>query len=300
MKLSALFGCALLIATLSDSRLASQSAPAPVPETQLPETWLEGSIGPGAAVRVFIESAGWPKDGGLWGMYYYTKYWTPIALEGDWISPGRILMYEGDPGAESRLRPRFDLQLSAQGAVTGAWTSADGRRRLPVRLHRIARPPPFDIAIQRARRFADPRWPIEISYPEGWFLQVTDMELVVRSPDPQDMLFDNELRCERGRGLPPVPGEQDEPQAFQGGFYRTRAGWRVRVSNLRELGLEVPRTRVVGSMTFMSAETAYRAHNAWGYAGIGEGKEHLMIDGYEWVLCYDRLLDSDDRIQPRR
>ncbi len=57
--------------------------------------------------------------------------------------------------------------------------------------------------------------------------------------------------------------------------------------------------RQVGSTVLMSAEVGYRAHNPWGYAGISEAREHLVIDGAEWVHCFDRLLDSEDRIQPR-
>jgi hypothetical protein len=298
MKLRALLVCVLTIATLSDSRLGAQNAPAAVQETELPQTWLEGSIGPDAVVQLFIESAGWPKKGGLWGICYYTKYWTPISLDGEWVSPGRIVMNELDPVTDAPSGARFDLQLSADGAVTGTWISVDGRR-LPVRVRRVAQPAAFEIAIQKARRFAQPPWPVEITYPEGWFFQATDTSLVLRSPDPHDMFFDNELRCERGRGLPPVPAEREEPIPFHEGFYRAHDGWRVQVTSLVDAELSLPKTRTMGSVTFMSAETAYRAHNAWGYSGIREAKAYLVIDGDEWVYCVDRLLDTEGRIRPR-
>jgi hypothetical protein len=157
------------------------------------------------------------------------------------------------------------------------------------------------VAIQQPRRFADPRWPFEFSYPAGWFIHVTGAELVLRSPDPQDMLADNELQCEHGSGLPSVPDARSESQRFQGSFYLDHSGWKVQMGPgfCERENCESPKTRMMGPATFMSAEVAYRTGNVWGYGGMGDAREYLVIEGSEWAHCFDRLLDSEDRIQPR-
>ncbi len=191
--------------------------------------------------------------------------------------------------------------------MTGTWTSGDGRRTLPVRLRRIARPAAYEAAIQNPRRFADTRWPIEFNYPAGWFLEVTGTKLVMRSPDPLYMLFRNVLECKRGRGLPGVPVVEGAVVHFQGSYYRVSEGWRVDTGpgpgtdcrGREGRNCEPPKTRQAGSALLMSADIDYRSHGPWGYAGIAGAKEHLVIDGSEWVHCFDRLLDSEDRIRPR-
>jgi hypothetical protein len=263
---------------------------------------LEGTIGQNA-VRLFVETAGYPKEAGLWGMYFYTRYWTPIPLEGEQLSANSIQLLEGDP-SDSPLRPRFDLTMSGE-AVTGTWTSADGRRGVPVHLRRVAQPAAYDTAIRNAQRFTDVRWPMEFSYPVGWFLKVTGTTLVLRSPDPEDMLSDNVLTCERGRGLPSAPPPEGEPVHFQGSYYRTHDGWRVEEAPGPGANCDdgptcaSPTVRKVRSTLLMSAEASYRVFGPWGYGGLADSREYLVIDGSEWAHCFDRLLDSNDRIQPR-
>jgi hypothetical protein len=115
------------------------------------------------------------------------------------------------------------------------------------------------------RRFADARWPMEFSYPMGWFLEVTGTKLVVRSPDPQDMLFGNALECERGRGLPRVPAVEGAIEHFQGSYYRAHVGLQVVAGPVPDMNsqgrnCETPKTRPAGSTLLMSAETGYRAY----------------------------------------
>lgn len=160
-------------------------------------------------------------------------------------------------------------------------------------------------AMRRSRQFAHPRWAMTLNYPEGWFLHVTDTELVLRSRDPEDVIFDNELRCTRGSGLPSVPDNADDIYEFQGSFYRAQDGWRVKsglraTENCENDSCESPNTRRVGAVVIMSGEGGYRGYSPWGYSGVSSGTEHVVIDGDDWVHCYDRLLDSDDRIQARR
>jgi len=253
---------------------------------------------------MFIETAGWPKDDGLWGVYYYTSDVFPITLEGEQLPNGMIHMYEGDPGESRDHRARLDLKLGA--TVKGNWTPVGGGKMLPVRLRRTKKPAPFEIAVRTPRRFTHPEWPIQLTYPAGWFLEGSGSHFKLQSPDPQDMMFDNALTCNRGRGLPPAPGANEAAVEFEGAFYRTHGGWRIEgysggycESDTDRNSCVVPKTRHVGTMTIMSGDTAYRSHNAWGYAGMAEAIQHLVIDGDEWVHCVDRLLDSDSRISPR-
>ena len=157
MKLRACV-CLLVLTAGAGHRAVAQVPAARASEPQpFGDAWFEGTVG-NAAVRVYVGDAGWPKKDGLWGMYYYTQYWTPIPLEGNWVSRGRLRLVEGDPGSDA-LKPAFDLSVTPSGA-TGTWTSADEKRRVRVTWRRIPKPAPFDIAIRQARRFADPRWPL--------------------------------------------------------------------------------------------------------------------------------------------
>jgi hypothetical protein len=295
-----LCGCVALAAVLADSRPIAQTAtPAGQQPAELPETWLEGNIGR-RSLRMFLEAAGWPKDDGVWGVYYYTDDRFPITLEGERLPNGVIRVYEGDPGDSREDRARMDLSFGS--AVTGTWMPADGGKTLPVRLRRTKQPAPFEIAVRNARRFANPGWLMELTYPAGWFLEASGTHLKLRSPDPQDMMFDNALTCNRGRGLPRVPGANEAAVEFEGSFFRTHDGWRIEGSPTAHCERDscvVPKTRQVGTMIIMSGEASYRSHNGWGYAGIAETIQYLLIDGEDWVHCVDRLLDSDSRITPR-
>jgi hypothetical protein len=77
--------------------------------------WFEGTVGD-ATIRAYVGDAGWPKPNGFVGIYYYTKYWTPLRSTVTWIAPGRIGSLKGDPDSEAP-KPRFDLNLSRSGAV---------------------------------------------------------------------------------------------------------------------------------------------------------------------------------------
>ena len=228
-------------------------------------------------------------------MYYYTKYWTPIPIDGacitagDCLSNGRLRLAEGDP-QDAAVKPTFDLEVESSGQVTGNWTSADGARKLSVRLRKIPQPKPYDVAIQQPIRFADPRWLITFDYPQGWFLGVTETTLLLRSPDPMYLLFDKELRCSRGSRLPTAPTD-DSLRHLNGDFYLSRDGWVVKSGLLDRR--ERPNIRKQGTAVILSAESGYRGYTPWGYSGIASSNEYLFIDGAEWVQCMDRLFILD-------
>ena len=278
----------------------SSNAQTPATETQLQslgDVWLEGTVG-SAAVRVYIGDAGWPKSSGLWGMYYYTRYWSPLPLDGDWSGPGQIRLTEGEPGA-SAAQARFDLNVSARQSVDGTWTSADGRRVVPVKLRRVPKPPRFEIAIRRARLFSDPKWPITLRYPAGWRLDVTDTTLALRSPDPEDMIFNNELRCVRGSGVLAPPNTAASPIEFEWPFFRGATGWLVATDLAGECdtaACQPAQSRRIGNAEFMTATAGYRGHFPWGYMGLAEASFHFVVIGDEWAHCSDRVLDDATRI----
>ena len=284
-----------------DARQVSQTPPDVMAVPAYSEIWLEGTIGKDASVRLYIETAAHPKSAGpqpdgLWGMYYYTKYWAAIPIDGacvtvgDCLSTGRLHLEEGDPYRNAALKPRLDLEVQSSGQVTGSWTSADGTRKLPVRLRKIPQPEPYDVAIQHPTRFADPRWLITFEYPQEWFLGVTETTLLLRSRDPMYLLFDKELRCTRGSRLPRAP-KDDSLWHLNGDFYLSRDGWVVKssLSDQRER----PNIRKEGTAVIMSAESGYRGSTPWGYGGITSSNEYLFIDGAEWVQCTDRLFLFD-------
>jgi len=251
---------------------------------------------------MFVEAAGYPKNEGLWGVYYRTDDWTPVPMEGEELEPGRIRMFELLPSLSSRTGARLDLTLPKRGDVSGTWWSFEEGQTRAVRLRRVPQPPSYETAItKKTRRFADPRWPFEFSYPADWLMSASAESLVLRSHDPQAMLSGNTLTCERGSGLPVA--SPDEPfKEFRGSYYRTRDGWMVAAgpaSNCPGSSCEAPKTRRHGATLIMSAATSYRAHNPWGYAGIGEGMQYLIVAGNEWAHCFDGVLDSEARIQPK-
>ena len=250
---------------------------------------------------MFIEAAAYPRLEGLWGVYYRTSDETPIFLEGEELAPGRIRMFELSIVA-SRTGARFDLTLTKRADVAGTWWSFEEGQTFAVRLRRVAKPLSFEAAVkQKPRRFADPRWPFEFSYPAGWLLSASADKLELRSLDPQEMLYDYALTCERGSGVPNATAA--EPFiTFRGSYYRTRNGWMVAAAPTYDCpgdGCVAPKVRQHGSTVIMSAATAYRVYSPWGYAGIGEGTEILVVAGNEWAHCFDRALDSEARIQPR-
>jgi hypothetical protein len=278
--------CALAAAALAAQR-----------PDEFPDTWLEGTIGRGLRVHMYIGEAGWPMDHGLWGMYFYDSRWEPLPLEGARLPSGDLELFEGDPGRDAEPRARF--RLHPGGSVTGTWTSADGARTLTVNLARTRKPDPYDVAIRRPRRFIDPRWPFSFAYPDGWLVRAGETRLLVRSPDPEDMIFDTELACERGHGVPPAPRADAPPQLFRDTtFYRTPNGWvtsRGGMQDCAEPGTRCdPATsRTTGGLTVLSAEVGYRAYNAWGYAGEADRSDYLILRGDEWATCVNRLFPSD-------
>jgi len=233
--------------------------------------WLDGTIGGTLQVRVYFGLAGPPKEGGLWGMYYYTSIGTPIPLDGECVVDpdclnGRIRLVEGDP-REDGPKPIFELDVKAK-QVTGTWTSADGKRRLPVQLRPIAKPSPYEVAISqgRTRRFSDPRWPVEFDYPQGWLLQTTATTLTLRPPDPEAALYDERLECERGSEVPVVP-QRGEPAPVLGNFFLTRDGWRASPGSGLLAGscgedpgeCTTPETRKSRGVATMMGPVAYRS-----------------------------------------
>lgn len=305
--LAAALACGLVLAAGTWVASAqTQDAPAARPTQILDDTWLEGTVG-SLRIRAFVGEQGWPRDSAFWGMYYDVNTWMPIALDGDWIGPARIRLSEGDPRDE-RPKPHFLLNVSGR-AVEGTWTSADGHETRRVRLNRIARPPQFADAIRRGRRrFDDSRWPIAFDYPAGWRLDVSDSELTLRSPDPGEWLFDNELSCTRGQGLPTAPAPGDPPTEFQFAFFRGRDGWLAEQASGRWCEVDdscvAPSARTFPNGTLMSAAIGYRMYgpHGHGYRGMADADAHLIVAGRnEWVVCRDRLFDSPARLEvPRR
>jgi hypothetical protein len=140
-----------------------------------------------------------------------------------------------------------------------------------------------------------------LAYPSGWRLDADEGELDLLSPDPRDMMFDNQLACERGSGLPKVGDTEEAPVLFKGSFYRTKTGWLAATGLSGDCegdGCEVPATRQLGGVTFMRVDIEYRGHGPWGYRGLAAAREHLIVAGAEWVHCIDGVLDSDTRIEP--
>ena len=269
------------------------------------DAWFEGTIGY-APIRAYVGDAGWPKSDGVWGIYYYTKYWTPIALEGDWTRDGRLRLAEGDPGSDGP-RPHFDLTVTRSSA-NGTWRSEDGRRTVPVRLRRVPKPAGFKDAIRSARRFADPGWPITFDYPEGWRLDVTGTHLKLRSPDPEDMLFENELSCTLGAGVPDPPGPDEPPFEFRSPFFRASSGWLVNHAMSLEChsgsdtvteACEPIEAEEVRGATILRSNTGYRHYGPWGYMGAAETQSHLIIADGRWASCSDRLFDDESRLRAR-
>ena len=278
-------------------------APSPVaqPPQPLGEVWLEGVVG-GEAIRAYIGDAGWPKSKGLWGMYYSTKDWSPFPLDGAWTAPTQIRLSVGVPD-NAGAKPRFDLNISQARSVEGTWTSADGAQVLPVSLRRVPKPATFEVAIRRPQRFADPIWPIQLSYPVGWKLDVGDAALTLRSPDPKDMLFGNELHCVRGRGVPAPPRPGEPPQEFGWPFFRVASGWLAEAGMSGDCTTDTckpPKSRPTQAGVFLKSSTAYRSHGPWGYMGLAEASVYLVVAAQEWARCSDRLLDTDTRLSVAR
>ena len=251
---------------------------------------------------MYIGPAGWPlKEGLLWGAYFYTRVGTLIPLEGHREPSGAIVLYEGDPSAPHDEQPRFELTFAAGTAVSGTWTRADTQRTVRVRLKRVPQPAPFEKAIARPRTFDSPEWPFTFTYPDGWSLRYSDASLVLQSPDPFDLLFDNRLECSRGEGLPARPAAGEPATEFRGGFFLGHDGWLAPSDespnpscDQPESKCAAPPARSAGSARFMRTTTGYRSYNPWGYAGLAEARSYLVIDGSQWVHCVDRLLDSPD------
>jgi len=263
----------------------------------LGDVWLEGTVGR-EPVRAYIADAGWPKSTGLWGAYYFTKNWAGIALDGLWSAPGRIRLNEGDPDTAG-AKPRFDLTTSHPSSMEGTWTSADGVQVLPVKLRRMSKPAPFEVAIRRPRQFADPQWPIRLTYPVGWRLDVGATELTLRSPDPRDTMFGNELSCVRGRGVPVPPRRGDPPVNFQWPFFRGETGWLADAGtsgDCTDVDCKPADARSTRAGMFLKASAGYRSHGPWGYMGLANAEFYLVVVEQTWVFCKDRLLDTDTRI----
>jgi len=286
--------CFLMIAIWAQAQ-----KPAPG-KAALDDTWLEGTVGR-APVRMFVGPGGFPlPDGHIWGAYFYTRAWEFIPLDGERLASGVIRVYEGDPTLPQKSRAHLDMTLDSTGA-DGTWTSADGARKLPVELHKIAKPPLFKDAMAHPKTFADPNWPITFTYPDTWSLKNSGTSLVVQSPDPFDMIFENQVECERGTHPPPPPAAGEPPKEFRDGFYRTRDGWVVAKSTTQlcdepDSKCVAPHARSSRRAVLMDADIGYRAHNPWGFAGMGEAVGYLAIDGDRWAYCFDRVFDSRDRI----
>ena len=259
----------------------------------LDPTWLEGTIG-GQKVRMYLESAR-PDTETVFGIYYYERYGEPIVLASVASSAGSLVFNECDACDDLSGVPRLVLEMGRAGAlrVRGTWTSADGRRTLPVSLRRVG---DFvtSVPVSDLRRFADTRWPITFMYPAGWFVSVTPYELSVRPPDPEEMVWRNELRCEQGRGLPAPPAPGEPPVEFDPPFVRTPFGWRVTAS---PSGDDLKEPNVRGDV--MSGTVGYSHGARWPLPGIFEEVKHLLVSGETWVLCTDRLGLDDEKMNLR-
>lgn len=290
------FACLCVGALLASGGVRAEHPPAAV-TPRFDDTWLEGTIGKNLHVRMYVGAAGFPERDGLWGAYFYTSQWTLIPLEGPDPSSATVVLHEGNPILDEAARPRLELNFASRPRVTGTWTSADGARVLAVRLRVISQPPSYDRAITHPRVFNDPRWPIAFEYPDGWSLQLSDTTLRLQSPDPEDMLFENRLECERGRGLPAPPRPKAPPVMFRWPYYRTSGGWVVSPDNFvacddpeQQRSCAAPEARSSARSVLMQTDTGIRVYSPFGYGGAGDSEAYLAIAGQEWAQCADRLL----------
>jgi len=251
----------------------------------LDPTWLEGTIGD-AKVRIYLESPFTPDVDTVYGVYYYERYGEPIVLKGLPAADDYIALGECDECEKPDSVNIMRLKIGAPNAlvVEGTWTSADGTRSLPVRLRRVEEFVKQNVA-RTLRKFADRRWPIEFMYPAEWLVIVTPQRLVVRPPDPEDMLWRNELECKQGHGVPDAPVREDESVEIDDIFLRTSSGWRIDSG----FGINEATVRRYATGTVISGDVAYKHGALWPLPGIFEEARHLVLSGNTWVTCSDRL-----------
>jgi hypothetical protein len=297
-RASSVFAC-VLVASIGVAAQAHQQPPLP-PDEDMPDSWFEGTIGNNLRVRMYVGAplwtAGFPREATLWGAYFYNTQRKLIPLDGATLPSGIVRLFEGardNPGG----RAVFDLNLTQHTTVSGAWTSADGVRRLPVRLRRIAKPKAYANALRNPRTFQDPRWPFTFKYPAEWSLQVTRTTLQLQSADPLDMLLGDSLYCERGGKLPQRPRAGTLPVPFEGSFYRAHDGWVVQSDMLdscdeSDSRCVKPNTRRRDATVMMDTSMGYRSHSPWGYAGLKEASEYLVIAGSAWAHCIDGAFEG--------
>ncbi|HEX4327327.1 MAG TPA: hypothetical protein VH105_10940 [Burkholderiales bacterium] len=100
-----------------------------------------GEIGPGNAVLLTLEPAA--PGSAVTGAYHPALGWNQQdwQLSGQLSSSRRLNLRATESSAHGKAAEagRFDARVSEDGArIAGTWTSADGRRRLPVSLTRAA------------------------------------------------------------------------------------------------------------------------------------------------------------------
>jgi len=118
---------------------------------------------------------------------------------------------------------------------------------------------------------------------------------------PFDRLFENELRCTLGSGVPSAPGPDEPPVEVQWPFFRGSSGWLVDrgQSGGCQTSCEAVRGQEVRGATIFREGTGYRSSGPWGYMGAADMRSHLIVADGRWALCFDRLLDADSRLRVR-
>src|SRR5688572_6755371 len=236
---------------------------------------------------MYLDSPFTPTMDTVYGVYYYERFKQPIVMTSEPAPNGYLALGECEPcDAPAAPHHRLLLKVDSPDAptLTGTWTSADGTRTLPVTLRRVGE---FvtDAPITRLQKFTDPRWPIEFMYPAGWFVSVTSRELLVQSPDPEDMVWRRELACDQGRGVPRVPARGEEPVEFDYPFFRTSSGWQVDTW----MGMEAADVERYGTAIHMSSDVTNKGAPLWPSPGLFEETRHLVVSGDRWVSCTERL-----------
>jgi hypothetical protein len=180
---------AVVAACAGDARAQLCPAEPELEESPASKHWFEGTIGR-SPVRVHFERGGKV----VVGVYYYVRHRKPLLLVGGWAGEGEIRLSERT--ATQTETGVIEGRVGPDG-FAGTWASAEGNKRLPVRLRTV--PEPGCDGAGPWRTFNDPRWPWTFSYPASWRIDVSDHYVELTCPDPALMLYeDTAVNIRRG------------------------------------------------------------------------------------------------------
>ena len=146
-----LVGTALWLSACGSLAAALPPVAPPVSPADVPGVY-EGSIGDQYAVRLQL---GETEDAGFWGRYYYLSHGQLIPLRAELTDS--LTVRELGAGPEQPPTAIFRLAPTADHGWAGTWQTADGKRHLPVRLHRYHGATPGDCPV-RVRRLTYLTW----------------------------------------------------------------------------------------------------------------------------------------------